>query len=112
MMQVGVVGTSRNPKLSHHTSGLCRGGAGRQELEGDRAVYDRMNRLSLLQMNRLKFKTARKLPIILEEFIEIYPNLIKENRRMSTCNRLDLQTLGSQPVMPKNLPDDWHARHA
>ena len=24
---------------------------------------------------------------------------------MSTCNRLDLQTLGSQPVMPKNLPD-------
>jgi hypothetical protein len=34
-----------------------------------------------------------------------YPNLIKENRRMSTCNRLDLQTLGSQPMMPKNLPD-------
>ena len=24
---------------------------------------------------------------------------------MSTCNRLDLQTLGSQLVMPKNLPD-------
>ena len=24
---------------------------------------------------------------------------------MSTCNRSDLQTLGSQPVMPKNLPD-------
>ena len=24
---------------------------------------------------------------------------------MWTCNRLDLQTLGSQPVMPKNLPD-------
>ena len=24
---------------------------------------------------------------------------------MSTCNRLDLQTLGSQSVMPKNLPD-------
>ena len=24
---------------------------------------------------------------------------------MSICNRLDLQTLGSQPVMPKNLPD-------
>ena len=31
---------------------------------------------------------------------------------MSTGNRLDLQTLGSQPVMPKNLPDHWaaHAR--
>ena len=37
----------------------------------------------------------------------IYFNLIKENRRMSTCNRLDLQALGSQPVMPKNLPDRW-----
>ena len=24
---------------------------------------------------------------------------------MSTCNRLDLQTLGSQLIMPKNLPD-------
>jgi hypothetical protein len=24
---------------------------------------------------------------------------------MSTCNRLDLQTLGSQPIMPKNIPD-------
>ena len=24
---------------------------------------------------------------------------------MSTCNRLDLQTLGSQPVMPKILND-------
>ena len=26
---------------------------------------------------------------------------------MSTCNRLDLQTLGSQPIMPKNLPNHW-----
>ena len=26
---------------------------------------------------------------------------------MSTCNRLDLQTLGSQPVLLKNLPDHW-----
>ena len=27
---------------------------------------------------------------------------------MSTCNRLDLQTLGSQPViMSKNPPDNW-----
>jgi hypothetical protein len=35
----------------------------------------------------------------------IYPNLIKENWRISTYNRLDLQTLGSQLIMPKNLPD-------
>ena len=26
---------------------------------------------------------------------------------MSTCHWLDLQTLGSQPVMPTNLPDHW-----
>ena len=26
---------------------------------------------------------------------------------MRTCNRLDLQTLGSQPVTPKNLSDPW-----
>ena len=26
---------------------------------------------------------------------------------MSTCNQLDLQTLGSQPITPKNLPDHW-----
>ena len=26
---------------------------------------------------------------------------------MSTCNRSDLQTLGSQLVMPKNLPNHW-----
>ena len=38
---------------------------------------------------------------------EIY-RILKENRRMSTCNLLDLQTLGSQPViMPKNLPEHW-----
>ena len=29
---------------------------------------------------------------------------------MSTCNRLDLQTLGCQPIiMPKNLLDHWTA---
>ena len=36
----------------------------------------------------------------------IYPNSIM--RRMWTCNRLDLQPLGSQPVMPKNLPNHWY----
>ena len=35
------------------------------------------------------------------------PGPTRENRRMSTCNRLDLQTLGTQPIMPKNLPDHW-----
>ena len=26
---------------------------------------------------------------------------------MSTCHRFDLQTLGSQLIMPKNVPDHW-----
>ena len=30
---------------------------------------------------------------------------------MSTCNRLDLQTLGSQLIMPKNLPDHCFKPH-
>ena len=29
---------------------------------------------------------------------------------MSTCNRLDLQTLGCQLIMPKNLPNHWFTR--
>ena len=37
----------------------------------------------------------------------MYPNLVKENRRMSSCNRLNLQTLDSHPIMPKHLPDHW-----
>ena len=65
-----------------------------------------MTQLSLRD-NWLKFKTAGKSPVILEKNPRIYPNLMKETRRMSTCNRLDLQTLGSQSIMPKNLPDYW-----
>ena len=57
-------------------------------------------------------KTAGKLLIILEKFYRIYPNLIKENRSMSICNRLDLQTLGPQPViMPRNLLDHCTKRN-
>ena len=31
--------------------------------------------------------------------------MYKEIRKMSTCDRLDLETLGSLPLIPKNLPD-------
>ena len=40
--------------------------------------------------------------------IDAMPTLI--HGRMSTCNRLDLQTLGSQPIMSKNLLDHWASR--
>ena len=41
----------------------------------------------------------------------IYPNLIKQNRRMSTCKWMDLQTLGSRPVNAQQFPRslDWFA---
>ena len=41
-----------------------------------------------------------------------YPNLRNENRKTSTCNRLDLQTLTIQPVMSTSLPDQWAASPA
>ena len=41
----------------------------------------------------------------LEEFTEYSLILIKQNRKMSTCNQLVLETLGSRmTMMPKNLP--------
>ena len=55
----------------------------------------------------VEVQDCRKITDHSRGMYRIYPNLIKENRRMSTCNRLDLQTLGSRPVMPKNLPDHW-----
>ena len=47
----------------------------------------------------------RKITDHFRGIYRIYPNFIEENRRMSACIRLHLQILGSQPVMPKNLPD-------
>ena len=37
------------------------------------------------------------------------PKFVWKNRKMSTCNRLNLetQTLGGRPIMPKNLPGHW-----
>jgi hypothetical protein len=53
----------------------------------------------------VEIQDCRKITDHFRGIYRIYPNLIKENRRMSTCNRLDLETLGSQPIMPNNLPD-------
>ena len=62
-----------------------------------------MNRLSL-RNNQLKLETSGELPNILEESIEENTsNEWKQNRKMSTCNRLDLESLGSWPIVPKNF---------
>ena len=60
------------------------------------------NRLSL-KNNQLKFETSGELPIILEDSIEYTSNEWKQNRKMSTCDRLGLESLGSWPIMPKNF---------
>ena len=53
----------------------------------------------------VEVQDCRKFTDHVRGIYRIYFNLIKENWRMSTCNRLNLQTLGSQVVMLKNLPD-------
>jgi hypothetical protein len=34
-------------------------------------------------------------------------NIEKKTDGLLTCNRSDLETLGSQLIMPKFLPDEW-----
>jgi hypothetical protein len=56
------------------------------------------NRLRLIN-NRLKFRGVYRT----------YPNFYKgKTRKMSTCNRLDLEILGSQPTKPKYLPGHFN----
>ena len=55
----------------------------------------------------VEVQDRRKITDHFRGIYRIYPKSIKENRGMSTCNWLDLQILGSQPIMPKNLPDRW-----
>ena len=55
-----------------------------------------------LQMNGLSLRQdCRKITDHFRGIYRIYPYLMKENRRTSTFKRLNLQTLGSQPTMPK-----------
>ena len=60
----------------------------------------------------VEVQDCRKITDHFRGICRIYPNLMKENRRMWTCNRLDLETLGSQPInMPKNLLNHWVEVH-
>jgi hypothetical protein len=69
-----------------------------------------MNWLSL-RNNQLKIETLGELPIVLEESIG-YVQWIQRNRKILTCNRLDLESLGSWPTiyMSRDFPGvDWGA---
>ena len=58
-----------------------------------------------IEKSPVEVQDFRKITDRFRRIYRIWPNLVMENRRMSTCDRLDLQTQGSQPIMPKNLPD-------
>ena len=66
-----------------------------------------MNRLKS-RKNQLKLETLGGLRIVLEESIERASNERKQNRKMTTCNRLDLELLGSWPTLyAQKLPLHW-----
>ena len=49
----------------------------------------------------------RKITHHFREIYEIFLKLTKKHRKMWTCNQLDLETLGSRPILSKNLPGHW-----
>jgi hypothetical protein len=72
--------------------------------------YTQSNTWAMIEENRqlvtdepVEVQDCRKITDHSRGFYRIYPNFIKEYRRMSTCNRSNSQTLGSQRIMPKNL---------
>ena len=60
----------------------------------------------------VEVQKCRKITYHFRGYYRMYHNFMKENLRMSTCNWLDLQTLRSQLLMPKNLPDLCYSRGA
>ena len=75
---------------------------------GEPAVSYRWTGWLILRNNRLKFVTSGDLSIILEESMEYTSSEWKQNRMMSTCNRSDLESLGSwTTVYGHKLPRHW-----
>lgn len=63
-----------------------------------------INPLSL-RNSWLRFKASGRLPVTSHECIEYTPiKQRKTERCLSTCTRLDLETQGSWPIVPRNVP--------
>ena len=63
--------------------------------EPDEPVTDEL--VEIREINRFKFKALGKLPVHFGESTRIFPNLVKETRKVSTCDRsLGLEILGSR----------------
>jgi hypothetical protein len=60
---------------------------------GEAATSYKTNWLSL-RNNRLKFKTAGKLPVVLEELVEYAPPFYREKLKMSTMEPVGLGSTG------------------
>ena len=63
---------------------------------------NRENRL-LVADEPVEVQDFRKIVDYFRRFCKVYSNLIKKNWKMSTCNLLDLLTLGYRPITSKNL---------
>ena len=66
---------------------------------------------SLIKENRqlvinepVEVQDCRKITDHFRGIYRVYPSLIKDNWKMSTCNRFDLGRLGYWLVIPRNLP--------
>jgi hypothetical protein len=64
----------------------------------------------LVTNEHVEVQDRRKITDHFRGTYRIYPNVIKENRGMSICNLLDLQTLAPQPNIPRNLPNHCDQR--
>ena len=119
---LGIYGFSEEKKLSSIKPHFCKGKMTMNNVwsltaiclidHGTMVMFEKLllyNHLTCnAQINHddgyvLSLQVELKVPIILEEFIEYTPIIIKQTRRMWTCNRLDLQTLGCGPVMPMSV---------
>ena len=65
------------------------------------------NRRHLVADEPVEVQDCRKITDHFRGIHRTYPTLIKENRRMSACNRLDLQNTRISTDYAKNLPDHW-----
>ena len=70
-------------------------------------IFHKILRVALnivMNMNNV-MQDFKKIKDKFRGFNRICPNLIKRNWKLSTWNRLSLETLGSRSIMPKNLPE-------
>jgi hypothetical protein len=64
-----------------------------------------MNQMNSRKKNQLKVQDVGKTTHRIRKIYETYLQSIKKHRKITTHNRLDLETLWFWPIMPKRFPD-------